>query len=61
MATSVKVDAPLPVLTGEWAGGDANFVSHASISTPVNRKLEPLGPHFLAHARRVRLPPPPYH
>ncbi|KAI5778917.1 DnaJ domain-containing protein [Geopyxis carbonaria] len=54
MATALKIAKPLPVLSGEWAGGDSGFVSHASITSPINRKLEPLGPHFLAHARRKR-------
>ncbi|KAF8246268.1 DnaJ-domain-containing protein, partial [Wilcoxina mikolae CBS 423.85] len=53
MATSLKIDSPLPAFSGEWTG-ESNFISHAPISEPVNRKLEPLGPHFLAHARRKR-------
>ena len=56
MAATIKIDAPLPAFTGEWTGGDALFLSHAAVSAPVNRKIEPLGPHFLAHARRVRIP-----
>lgn len=58
MAATLKIDTELPAFTGQWTGGDAVFISHASMSAPVNRKIEPLGPHFLAHARRVRLPPP---
>ncbi|KAA8894334.1 DnaJ domain-containing protein [Sphaerosporella brunnea] len=50
---SVKFDDALPVFSGEWPG-ENNFVFHAPITSPVNRKLEPLGPHFLAHARRKR-------
>ncbi|CCX05214.1 DnaJ domain-containing protein [Pyronema domesticum] len=53
MASSIKIDSALPVFSGEWSA-EGNFVSHAAISAPVNRKLEPLGPHFLAHARRKR-------
>lgn len=45
--------ATLSPFTGEWTA-ESNFVSHAAVSAPVNRKLEPLGRHFLAHARRVR-------
>lgn len=55
MASSIKIDSALPVFSGEWSA-EGNFVSHAAISAPVNRKLEPLGPHFLAHARRVCYP-----
>lgn len=56
MAASLKIDSPLPAFSGEWTN-ESNFISHASISEPINRKLEPLGPHFLAHARRVRFTP----
>ncbi|TGZ85164.1 DnaJ-domain-containing protein, partial [Ascodesmis nigricans] len=45
--------ATLPPFSGEWTH-DSAFVAHGSITAPVNRKLEPLGPHFLAHARRKR-------
>lgn len=49
---SVKSLKPLPSLPEGWSA-ESNFVVHAPLSSSVNRKLEPVGPHFLAHARRV--------
>ncbi|KAH0602262.1 uncharacterized protein H6S33_000618 [Morchella sextelata] len=50
---SVKSLKPLPSLPEGWSA-ESNFVVHAPLSSSVNRKLEPVGPHFLAHARRKR-------
>lgn len=44
---------PLPVLPEGWTGEkDFKAVGHLSSATP--RNIEPVGPHFLAHARRKR-------
>ncbi|KAI5794376.1 DnaJ domain-containing protein [Peziza echinospora] len=43
----------LPSLPSDWSE-DATFVTHGSLSAPVHRSIEPVGPHFLAHARRKR-------
>lgn len=49
---SVHIPKALPKLPSDWSG-DAGFVFHGSLSAPVHRSIEPVGPHFLAHARRV--------
>ncbi|KAF1982298.1 DnaJ-domain-containing protein [Aulographum hederae CBS 113979] len=51
MATQVQL--PLPVLPDGWAGTN-NFKASGTLSAPNQRNLEPVGPHFLAHARRKR-------
>ncbi|EEB07967.1 zuotin [Schizosaccharomyces japonicus yFS275] len=33
---------------------EASFVPHAKVSKPVVRSVEPIGPYFLAHARRLK-------
>lgn len=50
---SVKSLRPLPALPEGWSA-ESNFIAHGPLSSSVHRKLEPVGPHFLAHARRVR-------
>ncbi|KAI9770009.1 MAG: hypothetical protein M1840_003720 [Geoglossum simile] len=52
MATA-QVALPLPVLPEGWAG-EKGFKPLSSVSTATNRNIEPVGPHFLAHARRKR-------
>lgn len=53
---AVQVSLPLPVLPEGWAGEkDFKAIGHLSQATP--RNVEPVGPHFLAHARRVRFLP----
>ncbi|KAF2712084.1 DnaJ-domain-containing protein, partial [Pleomassaria siparia CBS 279.74] len=50
---SVQISLPLPVLPEGWAGEkDFKPIGHLSPST--DRNIEPVGPHFLAHARRKR-------
>jgi DnaJ family protein C protein 2 len=52
MATA-QFQLPLPVLPTGWAG-EKDFKAVHSLSAPVHREIEPVGPHFLAHARRKR-------
>ena len=49
----VQVSLPLPPLPEGWAA-PKNYKAIGHLSAPVQRNLEPVGPHFLAHARRVR-------
>ena len=50
---NVEINLPLPVLPEGWAG-EKDFKSLGSLSKTNDRKIEPVGPHFLAYARRVR-------
>ncbi|OSS54759.1 hypothetical protein B5807_00756 [Epicoccum nigrum] len=50
---NVEINLPLPVLPEGWAG-EKDFKPTGSISKTNDRKIEPVGPHFLAYARRVR-------
>ncbi|KAF2843370.1 zuotin [Patellaria atrata CBS 101060] len=52
MATGVK-ELPLPVLPDSWTA-EKDFKAIGTLSDPVQRNIEPVGPHFLAHARRKR-------
>ncbi|UKZ74395.1 hypothetical protein TrVFT333_002062 [Trichoderma virens FT-333] len=47
------VTLPLPVLPEGWAA-DKDFKAVGKLSGAVQRSIEPVGPHFLAHARRAR-------
>ena len=50
-------EAVLPPLPVGWQGDSAdnpNFKALGTLSPPVMRKIEPIGPHFLAFARRKR-------
>lgn len=49
---SVQVSLPLPVLPQGWAA-DRDFKPIGHLSDANDRNIEPVGPHFLAHARRV--------
>ena len=51
--TAVQVSLPLPVLPEGWAG-EKDFKAIGTLSPATQRNIEPVGPHFLAHARRVR-------
>src|ERR1700747_2668272 len=53
MATHTQVSLPLPILPESWSG-DKDFKAIASLSAATQRSIEPVGPHFLAHARRAR-------
>lgn len=43
---------PLPVLPEGWAA-EKDFKAIGTLSPATQRNIEPVGPHFLAHARRV--------
>ena len=51
MATA-QVAPPLPALPEGWAG-EKDFKAIGHLSPATQRNIEPVGPHFLAHARRV--------
>jgi DnaJ family protein C protein 2 len=52
MATLACV-RPLPALPEGWAG-EKDFKALGQLSAATQRTIEPVGPHFLAHARRAR-------
>ncbi|EAS29701.1 ribosome associated DnaJ chaperone Zuotin [Coccidioides immitis RS] len=54
MATPEIVHLPLPHLPDGWDGGEKGFKVLGSLSAANQRTVEPVGPHFLAHARRKR-------
>ncbi|KAF3385985.1 Zuotin [Talaromyces pinophilus] len=47
------VQSPLPALPAGWSA-EKDFKVLSSLSSAVQRNIEPVGPHFLAHARRQR-------
>jgi hypothetical protein len=53
MAAHSQVSLPLPVLPEGWSA-EKDFTVVGSVSAATQRSLEPVGPHFLAHARRAR-------
>lgn len=53
MTTATVVSRPLPVLTEGWTA-EKDFKPVGKISASSQRSIEPVGPHFLAHARRAR-------
>jgi len=53
MAISTEVHLPLPVLPQGWTG-EKDFKAIGTVSRATQRSIEPVGPHFLAHARRAR-------
>ena len=53
MATA-QISLPLPVLPAGWTA-EKDFKALGTLSPPNQRNIEPVGPHFLAHARRVSL------
>jgi len=50
---NVEIALPLPVLPVGWAG-EKDFKAAGSLSQANDRNIEPVGPHFLAYARRKR-------
>ncbi|KAF1826693.1 DnaJ-domain-containing protein [Dissoconium aciculare CBS 342.82] len=50
MAT-LQLTATLPTLPSGWSA-DKDFKAVGHLSAPVSRPIEPVGPHYLAHARR---------
>jgi DnaJ homolog subfamily C member 2 len=53
MATAAVASLPLPPLPAGWAG-EKDFKTTGGITSATQRTIEPVGPHFLAHARRAR-------
>ncbi len=53
MATATIVSRPLPPLPAGWAA-ERDFKPLGAITASTQRTIEPVGPHFLAHARRAR-------
>lgn len=53
MAATTTVTRPLPVLPEGWSA-EKDFKPIGSITASTQRTIEPVGPHFLAHARRAR-------
>jgi DnaJ family protein C protein 2 len=49
----IKHQLPLPVLPDGWTA-DKNFNALGSLSRPAQLEVEPVGPGFLAYARRKR-------
>lgn len=52
MASPQVVNISLPSLPQGWAG-EKDFKIVGALSGATKRNVEPVGPHFLAHARRV--------
>jgi len=53
MASVATVTLPLPALPSGWAA-DKDFKAIGKLTEATQRTIEPVGPHFLAHARRAR-------
>jgi DnaJ family protein C protein 2 len=53
MALHPQEVLPLPILPRDWSG-EKDFKTIGSLSAATLRSIEPVGPHFLAHARRAR-------
>ncbi|TDZ29219.1 Zuotin [Colletotrichum trifolii] len=53
MASAIVSAHPLPVLPEGWSA-EKDFKTVGQVSSATQRSLEPVGPHFLAHARRAR-------
>ncbi|KAH6651662.1 DnaJ domain-containing protein [Truncatella angustata] len=53
MASATVVSRPLPALPEGWSA-EKDFKPVASVTSSTKRTIEPVGPHFLAHARRAR-------
>ncbi|KAI1452326.1 DnaJ-domain-containing protein [Annulohypoxylon moriforme] len=53
MAATPTVTRPLPALPEGWSA-EKDFKPIGSITASTQRTIEPVGPHFLAHARRAR-------
>lgn len=49
------VQSPLPALPAGWSA-EKDYKVLSRLSSAVQRNIEPVGPHFLAHARRVCFP-----
>lgn len=53
MAAATAVLRPLPSLPDGWSA-EKDFKPIGTITASTQRTIEPVGPHFLAHARRAR-------
>ncbi|KAK8098983.1 putative zuotin [Apiospora kogelbergensis] len=53
MASPTKVERPLPALPEGWSA-EKDFKPVGKTTGSTQRTIEPVGPHFLAHARRAR-------
>lgn len=53
MASVATVTLPLPALPSGWSA-EKDFKAIGQLSEATQRSIEPVGPHFLAHARRAR-------
>jgi DnaJ family protein C protein 2 len=53
MTIHPEIPLPLPVLPGGWSA-EKDFKAIGRLSAATQRSIEPVGPHFLAHARRAR-------
>jgi DnaJ homolog subfamily C member 2 len=53
MASATVVARALPALPEGWSA-DKDFKPLGRVTTATQRSIEPVGPHFLAHARRAR-------
>lgn len=53
MTNASLVSRSLPVLPEGWAA-DKDFKAVGKVTASTQRSIEPVGPHFLAHARRAR-------
>lgn len=49
----LTIALPLPVLPAGWIS-EKDFKAVGKLSQATQRNIEPVGPHFLAHARRKR-------
>lgn len=53
MTTAIVIPRALPSLPEGWAA-EKDFKPVGKLSAANQRAIEPVGPHFLAHARRAR-------
>lgn len=53
MTTSIVIPRTLPSLPEDWKA-EKDFKAVGKLSAATQRAIEPVGPHFLAHARRAR-------
>ncbi|KAH8648416.1 putative zuotin [Xylariales sp. PMI_506] len=53
MASAIVVSRAVPTLPEGWAA-DKDFKAVGAVTASTQRSIEPVGPHFLAHARRAR-------
>ncbi|QIW94570.1 hypothetical protein AMS68_000088 [Peltaster fructicola] len=51
--STIQIAAALPSIPDGWSA-EKDFKAIAPLSAPTSRAIEPVGPHFLAHARRKR-------